>query len=193
MKYHPEALDPIVGFLRDIGFTVKYGAGAQGGFLPGVNIAAGVLHVDPETLVGPGDLLHEAGHMAILPLRLHAQLGRDLEADMRAAIAAEAGPGLPADPRLSVPLQQGEMMAQAWSYAAALHLGVPLECIFFPGSYHVDAYEGPHPMQRWLEAGTHHGLGGLAHVGMTGFTGVFALMGDNGLPPFPQMSRWVQA
>jgi hypothetical protein len=193
VKYHPEALDPIVGFLRDIGFTVHFGAGAQGGFLPGVNIQAGTIHVDPDTLVGPGDLLHEAGHMAILPRRLHAQLGRDLEADMRAAIAAEAGPDVPTDPLLFVPLQQSEMMAQAWSYAAALHLGVPLECIFFPGSYHVATYEGLHPMQQWLMAGSHHGLAALAYVGMTGFAGAFDMMGDNGLPPFPHMSRWVQA
>lgn len=190
--YHPEALDPIVSFLRGIGIGVEFGEGARNGFLPGVNIQGGVIHVDPETLVGPGDLLHEAGHIAILPRRFHAQLGRDLDADTRAAIAAEAGPAIPDDLILARPLQQGEAMAQAWSYAAALHIGVPLPCVFFPGSYKVDSYEGIHPIQRWLESGTHHGPNGLAAVGMTGFSGIFAFMGDNGLPPFPRMTRWVQ-
>jgi hypothetical protein len=186
MKYHPEALDPIVAFLRQVGFGVEFGPGAAGGFLPGVNIQAGVIHVDPETLVSPGDLLHEAGHMAILPKKFRPHLGTDLQADMEAAIAAEA------DPALNGLIQQGEFMAQAWSYAAALHLGLPPECIFFPGSYKVDAYEGTHPMQKWLESGTHHGPSGLAQAGMTGFSGLFAFMGDNGLAPFPHMARWVQ-
>ena len=190
--FHPEALDPIVSFLRGIGIGVEFGAGAANGFLPGVNIHAGVIHADPETLVGSGDLLHEAGHIAILPKRFRLSLGRDLEADTKAAIAAEIGPDMPDDPILAKPLQQGELMAQAWSYAAALYLGLPAGCVFFPGSYKMDAYEGTHPMQRWLEGGSHHGQNNLAAVGMTGFSGLFAFLGDNGLPPFPHMTRWVQ-
>lgn len=192
MLYHPETLAPITDFLRTIGIGVEFGEGAANGFLPGINIHAGTIHVDPETLVGSGDLLHEAGHIAILPRRLHAKLGRDLHADMEASIAAEAGPGVPADPLLALPLQMDELMAQAWSYAAALHLGVPPGCVFFPGSYRHDAYEGTHPLQKWLESGTHYGPNALAGIGMTGFSGLFAFMGDNGLPPYPAMTRWVQ-
>lgn len=193
MKYHPEALQPIVAFLRDIGVGVEFGPGAQNGFLPGVNIHAGIIHVDPDTLVGPGDLLHEAGHMAVLPRRFRSGLGSDLDVDMHRLIEAEAGSGSPDDPILAVPKQQGEFMAQAWSYAAALHIGVPPACIFFPGSYKHHDYEGQHPMERWIENGTHYGPMALARVGMTGFSGLFALMNaDNGLPPYPVMSRWVQ-
>lgn len=193
MKYHPEALEPIVTFLRDIGFDVEFGAGAHNGFLPGVNIHAGVIHVDPDTLVGPGDLLHEAGHMAVLPKRFRSGLGSDLDADMHRLIEEEVGPGMPVDPILAVPKQQGEFMAQAWSYAAALHIGVPPACIFFPGSHKHHDYEGQHPMERWIESGTHYGPMALARVGMTGPAGLFAMMiGDNRLPPYPIMSRWVQ-
>lgn len=191
--YHPEALDPIVAFLRGIGIGVEFGDGARGGFLPGMNIHAGVIHVDPETLVGSGDLLHEAGHIAVLPRRFHARLGRDLQADTIAAITAETGSDRPpGDPLLAGPLLQGESMAQAWSYAATLHLGVPPACVFFPGSHRYTEYEGTHPMQTWLESGTHHGPAALAEVGMTGYSGLFAFLGDNGLPPFPLMTRWVQ-
>lgn len=45
-------------------------------------------------------------------------------------------------------------------------------------------------MQLWLERGTHYGPLYLAQAGMTGYSGVFAHMGDNGLPPFPHMTRW---
>lgn len=193
MKYHPEALEPIVTFLRDIGIGVEFGPGAQNGFLPGVNIHAGVIHVDPETLVGSGDLLHEAGHIAILPRRFHKHLGSNLEEDMHRSIAAEVGEGMPSDPILAIPKQFSEFMAQAWSYAAARHIGVPPACVFFPGSYKHNEYDGQHPMERWIESGTHHGLSALAEVGLTGYAGIFGMMkGSNGLPPYPVMSRWVQ-
>lgn len=190
--HHPEALEPIVSFLRHIGIGVEFGPGADNGFLPGINIHAGVIHVNPDRLLGSGDLLHEAGHIAVIPKRFRARLGSDLQADSVAAITEETGPGTPADPLLAEPLERGELLAQAWSYAASLRLGLPASCIFFPGSYKCDAYEGTHPMQKWLETGTHHGQNSLARVGMTGYSGVFAFLGNNGLPPFPYMTRWVQ-
>lgn len=188
--YHPEALEPIVAFLRGIDMSIEYGEGAHNGFLPGVNIHAGVIHVDPETLMGPGDLLHEAGHMIVVPRRYWPRLGRDLQVDIEALLEKETGPdGLP-DPVLTMAARQGEFMSQAWSYAVVLHLGLPPECLFFPGSYKFHQYEGTHPMQAWLERGTHNGLVPLAQAGMTGFSGVFAHLHDNGLPPFPHMTRW---
>ncbi len=191
--YHPDALDPIVAFLRGIGIGVEFGPGAQNGFLPGVNIHAGVIHVDPHTLAGSGDLLHEAGHIAVLPKRFRSGLGTDLEVDLHRLIEQEVGPGIPDDPILAAPYQQGELMAQAWSYAAALHIGVPPACVFFPGSYKHHDYEGQHPMERWIESGTHYGPMALARVGMTGPAGLFAMMNaGNVLPPYPVMSRWVQ-
>ncbi|WP_298375715.1 hypothetical protein [Azospirillum sp.] len=188
--YHPEALAPIVAFLRDLGVGVEYGEGAHGGFLPGVNIHGGVIHVDPGTLVGSGDLLHEAGHIIFVPRRFWGRLGTDLQAAVEALAAEEAGRDEATDARLKVAVTQGEWMAHAWSYAAALHLGVSPSCIFFPSTHKRVDYEGTHPMQLWLERGTHYGPLYLAQVGMTGYSGVFAHMGDNGLPPFPHMTRW---
>lgn len=194
--YYPEALSPIVDFLRGIGIEVADGElgrqGAAGGFLPGVAVRAGKIYVDTETLVGSGDLLHEAGHIAIMPRRFRDRLGTDLHADTVAAIVEEVGPEPPGDPMLACPKQQGELMAQAWSYAATLTLGISPACVFFPGAYKHTDYEGDHPMHRWLESGTHFGLHALASVGMTGHAGVFTMMGNNGLAPFPTMTRWVQ-
>lgn len=188
--YHPEALEPIVAFLRGIGMNIEFGSGAHGGFLPGVNIHAGVIHVDPDTLLGPGDVLHEAGHIIVVPRCYWPRLGTDLQADIEALVAEQTGPDKSLDPRLALAARQGEFMSQAWSYAVVLHLGLPLNSLFFPGSYKYDRYEGTHPMLAWLEQGTHNGPLALAQSGMTGFSGVFAFMGNNGLPPFPHMTRW---
>ncbi|HYC06070.1 MAG TPA: hypothetical protein VED40_22465 [Azospirillaceae bacterium] len=187
--HHREALEPILAFLGGIGIGVAFGERGRGGFLPGTNVQGGVIHVDLETLPGSGDLLHEAGHIAIVPRRHWHRLGPDLQADVETALADETAAGEP-DPALRMAAGMGEFMAQAWSYAAALQAGVTPASVFFPGSYKHHEYQGAHPMQAWIESGTHHGARALAEVGMTGFSGLFRHFGDNGLPPFPQMNRW---
>jgi hypothetical protein len=68
--------------------------------------------VDPERLLYPGDLLHEAGHLAtMLPAR------RD-----------STGPNVGSD-------MGDEIAAQTWSYAAAIRLGLAPEIVFHPNGY----------------------------------------------------------
>jgi hypothetical protein len=189
--YHPEALEPIVDFVRSIGVAVHYGDGAAGGFLPGINIHAGELHIDPDALLGSGDVLHEAGHIIGVPRRYWPRLGTDLQAGVDALLAEEREPDGGENPLLARAAQFGELMAQGWAYAVTLYLGVSPGCVFFPGSHRCTQYEGVHPIQQWIERDTHYGPLHLAHSGMTGFSGVLGTFHpDNGLPPFPHMTRW---
>jgi hypothetical protein len=104
--------DAIVGFLRSVGFSVRFEELAKPTFLAGISIREGVLLVDREKLLYPGDLLHEAGHLAVMT------------ASERLACDGEAGdhPG-------------NEMAAIAWSYAASLAAGVPAEVLFHDTGY----------------------------------------------------------
>lgn len=188
--YHPEALDPIVAFLRGIGFQVEYSEGGLDSFLPGVTVRAGVIHVHPATLVGSGDLLHEAGHMIVLPRRYWPLMNRDMQADIDGLLAEQTARDGTPDPLLTMAARHGEFMSQAWSYAVTLYLGLPPSCVFFPGTHKRAEYQGIHPMQAWIEGGTHYGPLYLAQAGLTGFSGTFAFMGENGLAPFPHMARW---
>ena len=67
--------------------------------MPGILVDNGKLIVDEKEMLSPGDLLHEAGHLAVKPSserkNIHITFGND-----------------PAE----------EMMALAWSYAAFIHL-----------------------------------------------------------------------
>src|SRR5207302_344496 len=63
-------------------------------------------------LLYPGDLLHEAGHLAVMP------------AAERGALDGDTGDN-----------GGQEMAAMAWSYAAALQLGIPPEVVFHPAGY----------------------------------------------------------
>src|SRR4051794_36817283 len=55
----------IVAFLRDVGLEIQTGVLEGETVLPGINVDHGVLVFDPAKLKFPGDLLHEAGHLAV--------------------------------------------------------------------------------------------------------------------------------
>src|ERR1700678_378456 len=57
----------IATFLGEIGIAVRWEPIVEPTLLPGLTVDRGQLVVDQSALQHPGDLLHEAGHLAILP------------------------------------------------------------------------------------------------------------------------------
>jgi len=102
----------VVGFLDTIGVPCRRGPVPDTTVLPGILIEHGGIVYDPDKLAHPGDLLHEAGHLAVMAparrMRARPDVGR---------YAAE------------------EMMAIAWSYAAAVHLGLDPAVVFHEQGY----------------------------------------------------------
>jgi hypothetical protein len=127
----------IVDFVRGIGIEVREAATDEPCFLPGLDIRAGAVIVDVARWLYPGDLLHEAGHVAV--------------ATARDRLA----------PRLA-PSGGDEMAAIAWSYAAAVHLDVAPEVVF-----HAAGYLGGGPgIAENFAAGRYFGVPLLAWYGM---------------------------
>ncbi len=104
--------DQIVDFLRTIGLTVEERELTGPTILPGITVDNGGLVIDRDKMAYPGDLLHEAGHLAIVPKTEREGLSVNVGTD----------PGF-------------EMGAIAWSYAACLHLGLPADVVFHPYGY----------------------------------------------------------
>lgn len=102
----------IVDFLRHIGLQVRTAELPDDTFLPGITIERGALVYDPARLRYPGDLLHEAGHLAFTPARDRGALSTHATSDLGEEIAAIA-----------------------WSYAAAVHLGIDPSHVFHDGGY----------------------------------------------------------
>ena len=100
----------ILDFLRSIGIGVRLGT-VTGGFLPGIAVEGGGLVVDAERLAFPGDLLHDAGHIAVTDPAARAMLN---------AVANDGGE---------------EMAAVAWSYAAAWAIGLDPKLVFHDEGY----------------------------------------------------------
>jgi hypothetical protein len=102
----------IIAFLRTIGPEVRAGWIEEPTVLPGLRVDHGVLVYDPVKWKHPGDLLHEAGHLAVRLPEDRTAASNDLGAD-------------PAE----------EMLASALYYTAILHLGLPPAVLFHPEGY----------------------------------------------------------
>lgn len=163
----PPQLEAICAFLARIGVACVEAVLPDPTFLPGVEIEDGVLRFDPTRLSHPGDLLHEAGHVALCPSPERARL--------RGNVAT------------SVPEMKGtELGVILWSLAACRELGLPLDVVLHAGGYAGDA--------DWLrenfERGTYIGLPLLVWMGLCEDPGHARREGREG---FPRMIRWVRA
>ena len=104
--------DAIVAFLHGLGLRVEEATLDDTCFLPGVALREGTVVIDRERLRWPGDVLHEAGHVATCPPSRRDSL----------------------DGKLSVTPAE-EMAVLAWSYAAAVHMGIDPLVVFHEGGY----------------------------------------------------------
>jgi hypothetical protein len=157
----PELTDRIVGFLRGIGLAMRAGEVAGPTILPGIQVEHGGILFDPDKLRFPCDLLHEAGHLAVVPPERRAAMHRNVGSD----------PG-------------EEMMAIAWSYAAALHLGIDPALLF----HH--EYKGGGPAI--LAAFTDSGGFGVPMLQWAGLTYDAGRARAEGAEPYPHMRRWLR-
>lgn len=158
MDGESDMVDRIVAFLRAIGIPVTEDAVAADSFLPSVAVVNGGIVVDRARLQWPGDILHEAGHLAVLPVEAR-------------------GGDVPDDGAL-------ELAAMAWSFAAAVELGIAPGVVFHEGGYHG---RGPSLAQTYA-MGLLIGLPELVAAGMAHGP----LTAPDGAPIYPAMVRWLR-
>jgi len=152
----------IVAFLRAIGLEIQLAPVEEATTLPGIKVEQGVLIFDPAKLKFPGDLLHEAGHLAIKTPAERQQASSDMGSD-------------PAE----------EMMAIAWSYAAIMHLQLPAEVVFHPEGYR----GGSQSLIENFSAGRFLAVPMLQWIGMT-YDDKRAK--EVGAVPYPRMIKWLR-
>jgi hypothetical protein len=161
-QFRNPATTRIVHFLESIGLAVRAGEVAEGSFLPGLRIENGGLVVDEGRLLYPGDLLHEAGHLAVLTTEARRMQGADAGADLG-----------------------NEIGAICWSYAAAVHLKLDPAIVF-----HAHGYRGASSWHiETFETGSYPGLPLLQWMGLTADPEHARKVG---VAPFPHMLRWLR-
>ena|ERR1700757_338487 len=114
-------LEIITDFLKTIGLNYTLRSINGPTLMPGILLEHGHIVIDLQKLVYPGDILHEAGHVATAP------------PDARSAMDGKLGEGFD--------YLGDEIAAQAWSYAACIHTGLDPRIVFHEGGYH-NAGEG---------------------------------------------------
>lgn len=145
-------------FLREIGIAVEEMPVPLGLPVPGVQLQNGGLRVDQEALLYPGDLLHMAGRLAVMKPSSRVQ-----------EFPAPEGPA-------------EEMAALAWSYAAAIHIGLPPEVVFHSHGYRGQSYA--------LLQGYRGGRG--VGAPMLGWLGMTTVAAQGRLSIYPQMLCWLR-
>jgi hypothetical protein len=153
-------------FILSLGIQLEYKSLPQTTFLPGLDLGSNCIYVDQEKLSYPGDLLHEAGHLAVTTARQRAAIG-----------TAESEQPWPTDGE--------EIAAVLWSFAAALHLDIPLHVVLHDDGYKDDS--------AWLienfSAGNYIGLPFLQWAGLC-YDAKQAEVHQ--AQAFPAMQRWMR-
>ncbi|MDO6525569.1 hypothetical protein Q4519_07720 [Motilimonas sp. 1_MG-2023] len=120
-----ETITQICDFLHAINLPFSLTSIENESFLPGVSLNQGALQIDIDKLKYAGDILHEAGHIAVCEPIYRAQLQGDVYKN-----------GL-RNGRQKQAMHGEEIAAIAWSVAAVKRLNLPMKTIF-----HDDGYKG---------------------------------------------------
>jgi len=160
-----QSLDQCISFLRRIGINTRFATIPEDSFLPGLSIEGGCIIINREKLLYPGDILHEAGHIAVVPAAERAFLNA-------ASIAQRKD------------REAEEMMAIAWSYAACIHLGLDPYFVF-----HEEGYRGGgNYIADNFNNKNYFGLPMLQWKGMTADEKNALRLN---VAPYPHMIKWV--
>lgn len=168
----PERIDAditatIVQFINKIGIPCRVKPLPHQTFLPGIDISGGTIYYDAQRMPYPGDLLHEAGHIAILkPEYRSVATGPDnLFGDMNRDAA--------------------EMAAIAWSWAALKYLRIAPEIVF-----HEHGYKGG--SSTILENFSNNKFFGVPVLQRFGMTRDITGTVSTGEQVFPAMKHWLR-
>jgi len=157
-------LTRIVAFLNEIGIPTQEKTLTGETFLPGILIENGRIFYDVEKMLSPGDLLHEAGHIAVAenPNQICGNVG-------------EHDPNAMGD----------EIATILWSMAALRHLNIRPETVF-----HEQGYKGQsawfienYKAEKWI---------GLPLLEWMELCVDPKNAATSGQPPFPHMLKWMR-
>ncbi|MBO9199064.1 MULTISPECIES: hypothetical protein [Niastella] len=162
-----DLLEQSVEFLNNIGIETSYRKIGNKSFLPGLLINKGTIIIDKDALEHPGDILHEAGHIAIVPAFERQGLSE------KGIIKRKNR-------------ESEEIMAIAWSYAACIYLSIDPFFVF-----HEQGYRGGRDfITDSCRDKNYIGLSMLENIGMT--VNMKKAMRLN-LTPYPHMIKWLRS
>ncbi len=116
MEQRETLIETFHDFLEEIGIVLREGEIPETTFLPGVSIENGEVVYSKSKLLYPGDILHEAGHIAVTDSSKRDSISGNV-AEVNSGKAAE------------------EQAVLLWTWAAIQKTGIPPEVVFHPAGY----------------------------------------------------------
>ncbi|WP_420387536.1 hypothetical protein [Roseivirga sp.] len=166
MNTDKHIVQQIAEFIKSIGLKIERSDIPSETFVPGIHIDQGVILYDESRLSYPGDLLHEAGHLALMKSEERANASGDLE------------------PGEGMDINSLEPGAILWSYAALKYLNLDPHVVF-----HEAGYKGS---SEWyienFESGNYIALPLLQWMGLCRSEEEVA----KGQAGFPVLTRWLR-
>lgn len=162
-----EITQTIIDFIRKIGLRVKQSQIPEKTFVPGIHIEKGVILYDEARLKFPGDLLHEAGHLALMEPEKRGTASGDLEPGDGKKLNSDS-------------LEVGVIL---WTWAALKYLKLDPEVVF-----HQEGYRGASDWYiEMFSSGNYTGLPLLQWMEL-------CKRDDDNIEaqPFPHMLKWVR-
>lgn len=160
------AFEKCIVFLNSIGIKTIFRKIEADSFLPGLLIENGTIIIDMDTLEHSGDILHEAGHLAVVQ---SAHRNR-----------------LTAKNIIKRSNREGEeMMAIAWSYAACMHLEIDPIFVF-----HEQGYRGG--SKEITDSCSKNDYMGLLMLQALGMTTDGKQAQSESIPSYPHMIKWLR-
>jgi hypothetical protein len=160
-------LEQCIEFLNKIGIETTFRKIANKSFLPGLLINKGMIIIDKDKLKHPGDILHEAGHIAVVP-------GIDRSSLSERNITNRKN------------RETEEIMAIAWSYAVCIHLFIDPFFVF-----HEQGYRGGRDyITDSCRLKNYIGLSMLEKIGLTVNEKNAKRLN---VPSYPYMIQWLRA
>ncbi|WP_378179107.1 hypothetical protein [Aquimarina sp. SS2-1] len=111
-----DIIKKIFQFLESLPIPIQFSEIPTETFLPGIKIEKGTILVDANKLTHPGDILHEAGHIAVSIPEERIHLNNNVTEN-------------------NTTKEGEELAAMLWSYAAILEMGLAAEIVFHPDGY----------------------------------------------------------
>lgn len=150
-------------FLTEIGISAEKVLLTDAEFLPGLKIFKGKILYDEKRLLYPGDILHEAGHIATTPKVDRTKKGTEKMTN-------------------DWPSEGDEIATICWSYAAAKQIEFPIEELFHDNGYKNDSL--------WLKEqflnDSYIGLPLLEWMGLC------QSQSDSDFEAYPKMKKWLR-
>ena len=171
-------LSIVVYNLNKIGLQAVFG-NVSDSFLSGVKIENGTLIVDRSCSIS--NLLHEAGHLAVLPKEYRVQANDDLSIVLL-KMYDEVDCSKEENRRY---MQCEDAESTAWAYAFGLKCGVPFDLIIDD-----EQYDGTgRDVLESLKHGSGFGVNGLARMGWCASSIIHSKA--SGLPIYPNLVKWI--